>query len=206
MGLSLFERGHRGPSGSGQVLPEVIPGLNTDSKRLRTTVLHAYNGLAPKLGVGVFIAEGAQVIGDVEIGDHSSVWFNTVVRGDIHHIRIGVRTNVQDGSVCHVMRGECPVILGDSVTIGHGVVLHGCTVESHCLVGMNSTLLNNATVGEYSIVAAGALIPEGMVVPPRSLVMGMPARVRRTLTDEEVTSIDAYAERYCEYKNKYLGG
>jgi carbonic anhydrase/acetyltransferase-like protein (isoleucine patch superfamily) len=102
------------------------------------------------------------------------------------------------------MRGECPVILGDSVTIGHGVVLHGCTVESHCLVGMNATLLNNVRVGEYSIVAAGALLPEGMVVPSRSLVMGMPARVRRTLSDDEAVSIDAYAERYREYKNAYL--
>jgi carbonic anhydrase/acetyltransferase-like protein (isoleucine patch superfamily) len=152
----------------------------------------------------VFIAAGAQVIGDVEIGRDSSVWFNAVVRGDIHHIRIGERTNIQDGSVCHVMRGECPVILGDSVTIGHGVVLHGCTVESHCLVGMNATLLNNVRVGEYSIVAAGALLPEGMVVPSRSLVMGMPARVRRTLSDDEAVSIDAYAERYREYKNAYL--
>lgn len=168
-------------------------------------MLHAYNGLAPKLGARVFIAEGAQVIGDVEVGDDSSIWFNAVVRGDIHHIRIGARTNIQDGSVCHVMRGECPVILGDSVTIGHGVVLHGCTVESHCLVGMNSTLLNNAVVGEHSIVAAGALITEGMVIPPRSLVMGVPARVRRSLTDEEVSSIDAYAERYYEYKSAYLG-
>jgi len=167
-------------------------------------VLHPYKGVRPRLGEGVFIAAGAQVIGDVEIGRDSSVWFNAVVRGDIHHIRIGERTNIQDGSVCHVMRGECPVILGDSVTIGHGVVLHGCTVESHCLVGMNATLLNNVRVGEYSIVAAGALLPEGMVVPSRSLVMGMPARVRRTLSDDEAVSIDAYAERYREYKNAYL--
>lgn len=167
-------------------------------------MLHPYKGVRPRLGEGVFIAAGAQVIGDVEIGRDSSVWFNAVVRGDIHHIRIGERTNIQDGSVCHVMRGECPVILGDSVTIGHGVVLHGCTVESHCLVGMNATLLNNVRVGEYSIVAAGALLPEGMVVPSRSLVMGMPARVRRTLSDDEAVSIDAYAERYREYKNAYL--
>jgi carbonic anhydrase/acetyltransferase-like protein (isoleucine patch superfamily) len=167
-------------------------------------LLHAYKGVRPKLGEGVFIAEGAQVIGDVEIGPDSSVWFNAVVRGDIHHIRIGARTNIQDGSVCHVMRGEYPCILGDSVTIGHGVVLHGCTVESHCLVGMNSTLLNDVRIGEYSIVAAGALVPEGTVIPPGSLVMGMPARVRRLLTDDEAASIDAYAERYREYKNAYL--
>lgn len=167
-------------------------------------MLHGYRGVHPRVGDGVFIAEGAQVIGDVEIGPDSSVWFNAVVRGDIHHIRIGSRTNIQDGTVCHVMRGECPCILGDSVTIGHGAVLHGCTVESHCLVGMNATLLNNVRIGEHSIVAAGSLLPEGMVVPPRSLVMGLPARVRRTLGDEEVASIDAYAERYFEYKNAYL--
>lgn len=167
-------------------------------------MIHEYKGIRPRLGRGVFIAAGAQVIGDVEVGEESSIWFNAVVRGDIHHIRIGRGSNVQDGTVCHVMRGECPCILGDSVTIGHLAVLHGCTVESHCLVGMNSTLLNNVRVGEGSIVAAGALLPEGMVVPPRSLVMGMPARVRRGLSDEEVASIDAYAERYMEYKNEYL--
>jgi carbonic anhydrase/acetyltransferase-like protein (isoleucine patch superfamily) len=167
-------------------------------------LLHAYKGSSPKLGRGVFVAEGAQIIGDVEIGDDSSVWFNAVVRGDIHHIRIGRRSNVQDGTVCHVMRGECPCVLGDMVTVGHGVVLHGCTIGSHSLIGMNATLLNDVRVGEYSIVAAGALLPEGMVVPPRSLVMGMPARVRRPLTDEEAASIDGYAERYCEYKNAWL--
>lgn len=167
-------------------------------------MLHAHRGFHPKLGRGVFVAEGAQVIGDVEVGDDSSIWFNAVVRGDIHFIRIGRRTNVQDGTVCHVMRGECPCVLGDSVTIGHGVVLHGCTVESNCLVGMNATLLNNVRIGENSIVAAGALVPEGLIVPPRSMVMGVPARVRRTLSDEEVASIAAYADRYCEYKSVYL--
>lgn len=167
-------------------------------------MLHAYRGSYPRLGKRVFVADGAQVIGDVEIGDDSSVWFNAVVRGDIHHILIGARTNVQDGVICHVMRGECPCILGDQVTIGHGVVLHGCRVESHCLVGMNATILNDVRVGEYSIVAAGALLPEGMVVPPRSLVMGMPARVRRTLSDDEALSIDGYAQRYFEYKSAYL--
>ena len=178
----------------------------SESPPLGTGILHPYKGMRPKLGQGVFIAGGAQVIGDVEIGDDSSVWFNAVVRGDIHPIRIGRRSNIQDGSVCHVMRDQCPCILGDSVTIGHAAVLHGCTVESHCLIGMNATLLNDVRVGEYSIVAAGALVPEGMVVPPRSLVMGMPARVRRQVTDEEAASIDAYAERYCEYKNAYVGG
>lgn len=166
--------------------------------------IHEFNGKRPRLGEGVFIAEGARLIGDVEIGDHSSIWFNTVVRGDIHPIRIGQYSNVQDGTVCHVMRGQCPVILGDYVTIGHAAMLHGCAVESHCLIGMQATLLNDVVVGEYSIVAAGCVLPEGMVVPPRSMVMGLPGRVKRTLTDDEVASIDAYARRYVEYKNAYL--
>jgi gamma-carbonic anhydrase len=104
------------------------------------------------------------------------------------------------------MRDECPLILGDYVTIGHGVMLHGCTIESHCLIGMRATLLNNVKIGEYSIVGAGALLTEGTVIPPRSLVLGMPAKVKRALTDAEVTSIDEYAERYFEYKETYLEG
>jgi carbonic anhydrase/acetyltransferase-like protein (isoleucine patch superfamily) len=166
--------------------------------------LHEYNGLKPKLGRGVFVAAGAQIIGDVEIGDESSIWFNSVVRGDIHHIRIGRYSNIQDGSICHVMRGECPCIVEDYVTVGHGAVLHGCTVESHSLVGMHATLLNDVRVGSHSIVAAGSLLTEGMTVPPRSLVMGVPAKVKRELTDDEVSDIDAYAQRYYEYKNTYL--
>lgn len=168
-------------------------------------MLHEYMGKRPKIGERVYIAEGAQIIGDVEIGDDSSVWYNCVLRGDIHIVRIGKYTNIQDGSIGHVMRNECPLILGDYVTIGHGGVLHGCTVESHCLIGMRATLLNNVKVGERSIVGAGALLTEGTVIPPRSLVLGMPAKVKRELSDAEVASIDAYAKRYCEYKDTYLG-
>jgi carbonic anhydrase/acetyltransferase-like protein (isoleucine patch superfamily) len=167
-------------------------------------MLHHYGGKRPKLGQRVFIAEGAQIIGDVEIGDDSSVWYNSVVRGDIDIVRIGKYTNFQDGSIGHVMRNECPLILGDYVTIGHGVILHGCTVESHCLIGMRATLLNNVIVGEYSIVGAGAVITEGTIIPPRSLVLGMPAKVKRAVTDAEIASIDAYAQRYYEYKETYL--
>ena len=163
-----------------------------------------YKGKLPKLGERVFIADGAKIIGDVEIGDHSSVWFNCVVRGDVDYIRIGKHTNIQDGSVCHVMKDEFPLILQDYVTVGHAATLHGCTIESHCLIGMRATILNNAKVGAHSIVAAGALITEGMVIPSRSLVMGMPAKVKRPLTDEEVAGIDEYARRYYEYKETYL--
>jgi len=167
-------------------------------------VLHEYKGKWPKLGERVYIAEGAQIVGDVEIGDHSSVWFNCVIRGDVDIVRIGRHTNIQNGSIGHVMRNECPLILKDYVTVGHGAMLHGCTIESHCLIGMRATILNNVVVGEHSIVGAGALITERTKIPPRSLVIGMPAKVKRELTDKEVATIDEYARRYYEYKETYL--
>jgi carbonic anhydrase/acetyltransferase-like protein (isoleucine patch superfamily) len=161
-------------------------------------------GILPTLGNGVFIAEGAQVIGDVEVGDDSSIWFNSVVRGDVDIIRIGSKTNIQDGAILHVMRNQCPCIVGDSVTVGHGAMLHGCAVESHCLIGMRAVLLNDVVVGGGSIVAAGSVVPERTIIPPRSLVMGTPAKVQRELSDEELQSIDEYAQRYYEYKTAYL--
>jgi len=167
-------------------------------------MLLEYKGKWPKLGERVFVAEGAMIVGDVEIGDHSSVWFNSVVRGDVDIIRIGVHTNIQDGSILHVMKDQYPLILHDYVTVGHGVMLHGCEIESHCLIGMRATILNNAKVGAHSIVGAGALITEGTVIPPRSLVLGMPAKVKRELSDAEVESIDEYARRYFQYKETYL--
>ena len=163
-----------------------------------------YKGILPKLGERVFIAEGAMIVGDVEIGDHSSVWFNAVIRGDVNYIRIGKHTNIQDGSILHVMKDQYPLVLHDYVTVGHGVMLHGCEIASNCLIGMRATILNNAKVGAHSIVAAGALITEGMVIPERSLVMGLPAKVKRPLTDEEVAHIDEYARRYYQYKETYL--
>ncbi len=167
-------------------------------------MLHEYKGKWPKLGERVYIAEGAQIVGDVEIGDHSSVWYNSVVRGDVNYVRIGKHTNIQDGSVGHVMRDTCPLIVKDYVSVGHGVVMHGCTIESHCLIGMSATLLNDVAVGEYSIIGAGALVTEGTAIPPRSLVFGMPAKVKRPLTDEEAAGIDEYARRYFQYKETYL--
>jgi carbonic anhydrase/acetyltransferase-like protein (isoleucine patch superfamily) len=167
-------------------------------------VLFEYKGKWPKLGERVFVADGAKIIGDVEIGDHSSVWFNSVIRGDVHFIRIGRHTNIQDGSILHVMKDQYSLILRDYVTIGHGVMLHGCEIDSHCLIGMRATILNNAKVGSHCIVGAGALITEGTVIPPRSLVLGMPAKVKRELTDQEVAHIDEYAQRYYQYKETYL--
>ena len=167
-------------------------------------MLHEYKGKWPKLGERVFIAEGAQIVGDVEIGDHSSVWFNCVIRGDVHYVRIGKHTNIQDGTIGHVMKDEYPLILKDYVSIAHGAMLHGCIIESHCLIGMRATILNNVTVGEGSIVGAGALITEGTIIPPHSLVLGMPAKVKRQLSDEEVAGIDEFAHRYYQYKETYL--
>ena len=167
-------------------------------------MLHEYKGKWPKLGERVYVAEGAQIVGDVEIGDHSSVWFNCVIRGDVDIIRIGKHTNIQDGTIGHVVRNECPLILKDYVTVGHGVMMHGCTIESHCLIGMRATLMNNVVVGEYSIIGSGALVTERIKIPPRSLVIGMPAKVKRQLTDAEVAGIDEYARRYYEYKETYL--
>jgi gamma-carbonic anhydrase len=157
----------------------------------------------PQIAASAYIDPAAVVIGDVTIGEQSSVWPCVVIRGDVHHIRIGARTNVQDGSVLHVMRDEYPLILGDNVTIGHGVVLHGCGIESRCLIGMGCVILNGAKIGAGSIVAAGTLVPEGTQVPQGSLFMGHPGKLRRPLSPEEQATVDGYAQRYVEYKEIY---
>ena len=168
-------------------------------------MLRPFRGQWPQLDASVFVDQSAQVIGDVVIGPESSVWMNCVVRGDVHQIRIGARSNVQDGTVVHVMRGTHATHIGDEVTIGHGALIHGCTVENRVLIGMGAILLNGAVVGSDSIVAAGALVTEGMVVPSRSLVMGSPGKVRRALTDAEVASILDYSARYVGYRLDYMG-
>lgn len=167
-------------------------------------MIRSYKGIVPTIDPSAFIDESAQIIGDVEIGGESSVWMNCVVRGDVNVIRIGRRTNIQDGTIVHVMRDTHPTRLGDEVTVGHGVILHGCTIDDRCLIGMGAILLNGATIGHDSIVAAGALVTEETKVPPRSLVMGSPARVRRELTDREVASIRDYAQRYVGYRLDYM--
>ena len=166
--------------------------------------IRPYKGHLPQIAATAYIDEAAVIIGDVVIGEDSSVWPCAVIRGDVHYIRIGARTNIQDGSVLHVMKDLYPLILGDAVTVGHSVTLHGCTIESRCLIGMGTVILNNAKIGAGSIVAAGTLIPEGMVVPPGSLVMGHPGKVRRATTPADIDSIDQYAARYVGYKNTYL--
>jgi carbonic anhydrase/acetyltransferase-like protein (isoleucine patch superfamily) len=167
-------------------------------------MIRAFQGLWPKLGERVYVDVSAQVIGDVVLGDHSSIWMNAVVRGDVNSIRIGARTNVQDNCVVHVFKDLYPAVLGDDVTVGHSVTLHGCRVASRCLIGMGATILNGATIGEECIIAAGTLVPERMEIPPRSLVMGVPAKVRRALSPEERESIGHYSSNYVEYKEIYL--
>jgi gamma-carbonic anhydrase len=166
-------------------------------------LIRSYRGRWPKIAASAYIDPAAVIIGDLTIGEHASVWPGVVIRGDVHWIHIGERSNVQDGSVLHVMKDEFPLVLGDGVTIGHGVVLHGCTIESRVLVGMGSILLNNARIGTGTIIAAGTLVPEGTVVPAGSLVMGHPGKVRRALTPQDQETIEMYATRYVEYAETY---
>ena len=163
-------------------------------------MLRPYRSIYPSIAPSAFIDVSAQVIGDVHVGAESSVWMNVVVRGDVNYIRIGARTNIQDLTLVHVMRETHPTVIGDAVTIGHSAVIHGCTIEDRCLIGMGAILLNGCRIGTGSIVAAGTLVPEEMIIPPGSMVMGVPAKVRRPLTAEEDASIQRYADRYVQYR------
>lgn len=167
-------------------------------------LLLPHHGAAPIIGPGAFIAPGAIVIGEVEIGAAASIWFGSIVRGDVHWIRIGERTNVQDGCVLHVTRGAHPLLIEDRVTVGHGVVLHGCTLLPGSFVGMGARVLDGAVVGEGAMIGAGALVTPGAVVPPGTLALGVPARIVRPLTGEERTRIAASADRYVKYAEEYL--
>ena len=167
-------------------------------------MLRPHRGRLPRVHPSAYIDDSAQVIGEVEIGEESSVWMSVVIRGDVNWIRIGRRSNVQDGTIIHVMRDTHPTVIGDDVTIGHAAVIHGCTIEDRVLVGMGAIILNGARIGTGSIVAAGALVVEGMEVPPRSLVMGSPGKVKRPLRDEEVATIQMYADRYVKYRLDYM--
>ena len=166
--------------------------------------LQPFNSIEPKVHDTTFIAQSAFVIGDVEIGEDSSVWFGSVVRGDVNYIRIGARTNIQDHTIIHVNTGTHPTILEDEITVGHRVTLHGCYVESGCLVGIGSIVLDGARIGSHSLIAAGSLVTPNTQIPPRSLVMGAPARVKRELTDEEFGSITRNWQHYVELKNEYI--
>jgi len=155
-----------------------------------------FRGASPRLGKDVFLAPNAVVIGDVELGDEANVWFGTVIRGDIGPIRVGARTNVQDLSCIHLTEGVSTTVIGADVTIGHGAILHGCTVGDGCLIGMGSVVLDNADIGAGSVIAAGTIVPPRMKVPPRSLVRGNPGRIIRPVTDEEAAMGSTGAEHY----------
>ncbi len=173
-------------------------------------MLYNFKESFPKLGENTWVAPSADVIGDVACGTDCSIWFGCVVRGDVHYIQIGNRVNIQDLSMIHVTHYKKadksdgnPTIIGDDVTIGHRVMLHGCTIEDGCLIGMSATILDGAVIGKESIVGAGALVTKGKVFPPRSLIMGSPAKVIRELNENEVKELYASAARYVEFKKEY---
>lgn len=168
--------------------------------------IYEHKGVRPTIGRGVFVAPNATVIGDVHLGDESSVWFGATLRGDVFPIRIGARTNVQDGSVVHVTGGKAATTVGDDVTLGHMVLLHGCTIGARCLVGMGSIVLDGAVLGEDSVLAAGSLLTPGAKIPPRSLAMGRPAKVLRPIRDADVAWVREAGELYVQYARTFQDG
>jgi len=174
-------------------------------------MLHKYKGVTPTLGKRTWVAPSSDVVGDVTCGDNCSIWFGCVVRGDVHYIKIGNRVNVQDLSMIHVTHYKKedrsdgnPTIIGDDVTIGHRVMLHGCTIENACLIGMSATILDGAVIGEESIVGAGSLVTKNKIFPPRSLIMGSPAKVVRELNEIEIKELYDSASRYVDFKEEYI--
>lgn len=169
-------------------------------------MIKGYKNFKPKLGKRVFIAENATVIGRVEIGDDSSIWFGAILRGDVNYIKIGNCTSIQDGSVIHVTKDTHPTVIGSYVTVGHSVKLHGCTIKDNCLIGIGAIILDGAVINENTIVAAGTLVPPNKEFPPNVLIMGFPAKVKRELTKEEIEGLKEHAMRYVKYKEEYLEG
>jgi carbonic anhydrase/acetyltransferase-like protein (isoleucine patch superfamily) len=167
-------------------------------------MIRSYKAISPSVPSTCYVDDSAQIIGDVVLGDHASVWMNAVLRGDVHSIRVGAHSNIQDCSVLHGMKEQYGVFLGDYVTVGHMVTLHGCTIEDRCLIGMGSIILNGARIGAGSIIAAGTLIPEKTIVQPGSLWMGSPGKFGRKLEQKDQESIMRYANNYLGYKDAYL--
>ena len=162
-----------------------------------------YKGITPTIDPSVFIADGVHIIGDVEIGKDSSVWYNTVIRGDVNFIRIGERTNIQDNTVVHVTNKKFPTHIGSNVTIGHSAVIHACTINDYSLIGMGAVVLDDANVGPFALVAAGAVVTMGMVIPEGTLAAGVPAKIIRTLTDDERKFLIKSAQNYIDYVATY---
>ena len=169
-------------------------------------MIRTFQGIKPTIPQSCFIEETAVVIGDVVMGEECSAWFHAVIRGDVNYIRIGNRTNVQDLCMLHVSHDTHPLIIGDDVTIGHNVVLHGCTIHNRVLVGMGAIIMDGAVIGEDSVVGAGALVTEGTIVPPKSLILGSPAKVKRPVTEQELAWIRESAQNYIRYSRQYLSG
>jgi carbonic anhydrase/acetyltransferase-like protein (isoleucine patch superfamily) len=167
-------------------------------------MIRPYKGISPTIPASCYVDESAQIIGDVVLGEHASVWMNAVVRGDVHAIRVGAYSNIQDCSALHGMKEQYGVFVGEYVTVGHSVTLHGCTIDDRCLIGMGSIILNGARIGAGSIIAAGTLIPEKTVVEPGSLWMGSPGKFRRILEPADEEAIMRYARNYLGYKDAYL--
>jgi carbonic anhydrase/acetyltransferase-like protein (isoleucine patch superfamily) len=167
-------------------------------------MIRSYKGVTPQFPDTCYIDDSAQLIGDVILGEHSSIWMNSVLRGDVHQIRVGHYSNIQDNSVLHGMKELYGVYLGDYVSVGHSAILHGCKIEDRCLIGMGSIILNGAVIGSGSIIAAGTLIPEKTIVEPNSLWMGSPGKFRRRLDEKDQETILRYADNYLGYKESYL--
>ncbi len=167
-------------------------------------MIRPYKGISPTIPASCYVDDSAQIIGDVVLAEHASVWMNAVVRGDVHEIRIGAHSNIQDCSVLHGMKEQYGVYVGDCVTVGHTVTLHGCRVEDQCLIGMGSIILNGAVIGAGSIIGAGTLIPEKTIVEPGSLWVGSPGKFRRKLEEKDLQAILRYANNYLGYKEMYL--
>ena len=167
-------------------------------------MIRSYKGHAPQIHSSCYIDVSAQILGDVVIGEHSSVWMNAVLRGDVNSIRLGACSNVQDCAVLHGQRNLYPVVVGNWVTIGHNATVHGCVVGDHCVIGMGARVLNNSRIGEGCIIAAGSVVPEHTVVPPGTLWAGVPAKLRREVTDKDRALILEYAQNYLDYVDIYL--
>lgn len=169
-------------------------------------MVYSLGELEPVLADDVWVAPDAQVIGDVQIGAGSGIWFGAIIRGDVHYVRIGRNCNIQDGSVLHVTTDRCPLVLGDNCTLGHRVTLHGCTLKDYAFIGIGATVLDDVEIGEFAFVAAGSLVTPGKKIPPRTMAMGSPAKPIREITDAEEELIRSTAEKYRQLKDRYRGG
>lgn len=184
-----------------QQAPHYFLGQQKNRSSLASVV--SFQGIYPQMASSVFLADGARVIGDVVLDEQVSIWFNAVVRGDVHSIRIGEKTNIQDGAVIHCTYQKNPTFIGKNVSIAHLAVIHGCVIEDDCLIGMGAVVMDKTVIGKGSLVAAGALVSPGTVIPPGSLVIGSPAKVSRSVTPQEFESFCATTQRYLEYTKGY---